>query len=55
MPTDRRYDPARRLQTKDGICEYLGGISHATYDTWHARGLVPGPVPGTTRAIATGS
>lgn len=49
MPTDRRYDPAHRLQTKDGICEYLGGISHATYDTWHNRGLVPGPVPGTTR------
>lgn len=49
MGADRRYDPAHRLQTKDGICEYLGGISHATYDTWHARGLVPGPVPGTTR------
>lgn len=49
MGADRSYDPHRRLQTKDGICEYLGGISHATYDTWHARGLVPGPVPGTTR------
>lgn len=45
----RAFDPIRRLQTKDGICDYLGGISHATYDTWHNRGLVPGPVPGTTR------
>lgn len=45
----RAFHPVRRLQTKDGICEYLGGISHATYDTWHNRGLVPGPVPKTTR------
>lgn len=43
------YDPAARLQTKDGICAYLGGISHATYDTWAAKGIVPGPVAGTTR------
>jgi len=46
---DRPFDPVRRLQTKDGICDYLGGISHATYDTWHNRGIVPGPVPKTTR------
>jgi hypothetical protein len=38
-----------RLLTKDGICAYLGGISAGTYDTWQRRGLVPGPVPGTTR------
>ena len=38
-----------RLQTKDGICLYLGGISAATYDAWHNKGLVPGPVPGTNR------
>lgn len=38
-----------RLLTKDGICSYLGCISHATYDSWHAKGLVPGPVPGTSR------
>ncbi len=38
-----------RLQTKDGICAYLGGISHATYDSWQAKGIVPGPVPGTNR------
>ena len=43
------YNPLARLQTKEGICEYLGGISATTYDTWQARGLVPGPVPGTTR------
>lgn len=38
-----------RLQTKDGICAYLGGISHATYDAWAAKGIVPGPVRGTNR------
>jgi hypothetical protein len=38
-----------RLQTKDGICLYLGDISHGTYDAWQAKGIVPGPVPGTTR------
>jgi hypothetical protein len=43
------FDPAVRLQSKDGICHYLGHISHATYDSWQAKGLVPGPVPGTNR------
>jgi hypothetical protein len=43
------FDPQVRLQTKDGICEYLGHISHATYDAWQAKGIVPGPVPGTNR------
>ncbi len=43
------FNPLARLQTKEGICEYLGGISAGTYDAWQARGLVPGPVPGTTR------
>ncbi len=43
------FNPLARLQTKDGICEYLGGISATTYDTWQARGIVPGAVPGTTR------
>ena len=43
------FDPQTRLQTKDGICEYLGHISHATYDAWQNRGIVPGPVCGTTR------
>lgn len=38
-----------RLQDKAGICSYLGGISPATYDSWHAKGIVPGPVRGTTR------
>jgi len=38
-----------RLVAKDGICDYLGGISAATYDKWQSRGLVPGPVPGTNR------
>jgi hypothetical protein len=41
--------PIARLQTKDGICAYLGDISHATYDAWQAKGKMPGPVPGTTR------
>ena len=41
--------PIARLQTKDGICAYLGDISHATYDSWQAKGIVPGPIPGTTR------
>lgn len=43
------FNPIARLQTKDGICEYLGGISHATYDQWLGKGIVPGPVAGTTR------
>lgn len=38
-----------RLLPKDGICEYLGQISASTYDAWHAKGIVPGPVPGTNR------
>lgn len=38
-----------RLLTKEQICEYLGAISAATYDKWHNKGLVPGPVPGTNR------
>ncbi|MFN6933770.1 MAG: hypothetical protein ACK4NZ_01315 [Tsuneonella sp.] len=41
--------PTARLQSKDGICAYLGDISHATYDNWQARGIVPGPVPHTNR------
>ena len=41
--------PIARLQTKEGICAYLGIISAATYDGWQAKGIVPGPVPGTTR------
>lgn len=43
------FDPRARLQTKAGICVYLGHISPATYDTWFVRGLVPGPVEGTSR------
>ena len=43
------FNPLARLQTKEAICEYLGGISATTYDAWQSRGLVPGPVPGTTR------
>lgn len=43
------FDCSARLQTKTGICEYLGHISTATYDKWQARGIVPGPVPGTNR------
>lgn len=38
-----------RLQSKAGICAYLGHISPATYDAWQAKGIVPGPVPGTNR------
>lgn len=48
-PFARAYDRNARLQTKDGICAYLGHISHATYDNWLNRGLVPGPLKGTTR------
>lgn len=43
------YNPDARLQTKEGICTYLGGISLSTYDKWHAQGIVPGPVKGTNR------
>ncbi|WP_162179764.1 hypothetical protein [Sphingobium chlorophenolicum] len=43
------FDPQARLQSKDGICAYLGHISAATYDSWQAKGIVPGPIPGTNR------
>ncbi|GAA4222238.1 hypothetical protein GCM10022253_30280 [Sphingomonas endophytica] len=43
------FDPNARLQSKAGICAYLGHISPATYDAWQAKGIVPGPVPGTNR------
>jgi hypothetical protein len=43
------FDPRSRLQTKEGICAYLGHISAATYDAWLAKGIVPGPVAGTNR------
>ena len=45
----RAFSETARLQSKRGICEYLGDISPATYDTWQSRGLVPGPVAGTKR------
>lgn len=43
------FDPNSRLQSKAGICAYLGHISTATYDMWAQKGLVPGPVRGTNR------
>jgi hypothetical protein len=43
------FAPESRLQSKAGICAYLGHISAATYDAWQAKGIVPGPVPGTNR------
>ena len=49
MASAASFLPSMRLQTKEGICAYLGGISAATYDGWQAKGIVPGPVPGTTR------
>jgi hypothetical protein len=49
MISARAFSVTARLQSKRGICEYLGGISPATYDTWQSRGLVPGPVAGTAR------
>ncbi len=38
-----------RLVSKEGICAYLGDISPSTYDSWHAKGIVPGPLRGTSR------
>lgn len=49
MPSAAAFIPNWRLQTKEGICAYLGGISAATYDSWQSKGIVPGPVPGTNR------
>ena len=49
MTSPTAFKATSRLQTKDGICAYLGQISHATYDSWQAKGIVPGPVPGTNR------
>lgn len=44
----RQFDPTRRCQTLEGICEYLN-ITPATYRGWRALGLVPGPITGTSR------
>lgn len=49
MASRPAFDPQARLQSKEGICAYLGHISTATYDAWQAKGIVPGPVPGTNR------
>lgn len=49
MTTTVPFDPLARLQSKDGICTYLGRISFATYDNWQAKGIVPGPIAGTNR------
>lgn len=49
MTAPGAYVPQRRLQTKEGICDYLGGIAAATYDLWQGKGIVPGPVAGTNR------
>lgn len=43
------FDPQARLQSKEGICAYLGHISAATYDAWQQKGIVPGTVAGTNR------
>lgn len=49
MAAATAFIPGARLQTKEAICDYLGGICAATYDSWQAKGIVPGPVPGTNR------
>lgn len=49
LATRPSFDPQARLQSKEGICAYLGHISAATYDAWQAKGIVPGPIPGTNR------
>lgn len=49
MTAPGHFVASARLQSKDGICAYLGGISASTYDKWLAQGIVPGPVPGTNR------
>lgn len=38
-----------RVVNKKRIRRYLGGISSATYDNWHCKGIVPGAIPGTNR------
>lgn len=47
MATSPAFLPHARLQSKAGICAYLGGISAATYDAYEAKGIVPGKVRGT--------
>jgi hypothetical protein len=49
MASECPFIVGARLQSKDGICWFLGQISHGTYDTWQSKGIVPGPVPGTNR------
>ena len=49
MMTRSAFRPGSRLQSKAGICEYLGNISDNTYNGYRSQGIVPGPVPGTNR------
>ena len=49
MSALKEFSATSRLQSKAGICAYLGNISAATYDAWQAKGIVPGSVPGTNR------
>jgi hypothetical protein len=39
----------KRSLTKQEAAEYCGCNSLAAFDQWRAKGIVPGPIPGTSR------
>jgi hypothetical protein len=43
-------DPSqKRCLTKQEAASYCGCETLAAFDRWRAKGIVPGPIPGTTR------
>ena len=41
--------PEKRVLTKQEAADYCGCRTLATFDQWRAKGIVPPPIPGTTR------
>jgi len=39
----------KRCLTKQEAADYCGCNTLAAFDRWRARGIVPGPIPGTNR------
>ncbi|MGC2776917.1 MAG: hypothetical protein WA418_14925, partial [Bradyrhizobium sp.] len=39
----------KRVLSKEEAADYCGCRSLAAFDQWRAKGIIPGPIPGTTR------
>lgn len=40
---------SRRGMSKQEAADYVGCETLAAFDQWRAKGIIPGPIPGTTR------